>query len=347
MYTGPEDKEEKTSVKVSVAIPVFNEELTLPTLLGELRPVLDSLGCEYEIVFVNDGSRDGTQELLDREAAKDRRIKVLSFSRNFGQQAAVTAGLDFSTGDAVVMMDSDLQDPPELIPELVRLYREGYDVVSPQRVSRDGESWWKRKTASLFYRLMKELTGGQIAAEVGDFRLLSRSAVIALREFREQHRFVRGMVAWLGLREAFVPFHRRTRAGGETKYGLWKMVLLSWTAITSFSALPLRLTMLGGIGASALAVIYFFYAAYVKYVTKSVVQGWTSIVFLQCFFFGVTLLSIGIVGQYIARIYDESKGRPLYVITASRNVEAGELPAGRVMILPSRQIAAKGEAPRG
>src|ERR1700722_5380527 len=210
-------------MKLSVVIPVFNEETTLPMLLAELRPVADALDCTYELILVDDGSTDATPSLLEREASADARIKVLRFSRNFGHQAAVTAGLDFSSGDAVVIMDADMQAPPELLPEMLRLYREGFDVVSPQRVSRAGDSWFKRITAAWFYALMKTLTSDRVSPEVGDFRLLSRPAVHALRQLREQHRFMRGMIAWLGFREAFIPFHRRARAGGETKYSLWKM----------------------------------------------------------------------------------------------------------------------------
>ncbi|HEV2445737.1 MAG TPA: glycosyltransferase family 2 protein, partial [Candidatus Sulfopaludibacter sp.] len=230
-------------MKLSLVIPVFNEEAVLPLTLARLRSVLQAMGCDYEIVFVNDGSRDRTFDILDREAAADSRIKAVSFSRNFGHQAAVTAGLDFASGDAVVVMDADLQDPPELLPKMVELYRQGYDVVSPQRTSREGETWFKRQTANLFYGLMRKLADANMPKQVGDFRLLSREAVRAMRQFREQHRFMRGMVAWLGLKEVLLPFERQARAAGETKYPLWKMLRFSWTAITSFSAVPLRLTM--------------------------------------------------------------------------------------------------------
>ena len=324
-------------MKLSVAIPAFNEGKTLPLLLAELRRVLDTVDCEYEIIIIDDGSDDDEFSILAEEAAKDRRIKVLSLSRNFGQQAALTAGLDFCTGDAVVIMDADLQDPPDLLPEMVRLFEQGYDVVSPQRISRDGETWFKRKMASLFYGVMRKLAGESVRAEVGDFRLLSRSAVMALRQFREQHRFVRGIIAWLGLKEAFLPFHRRSRAAGSTKYSLWRMFRLSWVAITSFSALPLRLSIIGGLGASGIAVLYFLYTAYVALIRKTVVPGWTSIIFVQCFFFGVTLLSLGIIGQYIAHIYDEAKSRPLYVLAEALNIDPESVPAvDRAVVLTRR-----------
>jgi len=323
-------------VKLSLAIPVFNEEMALPLLMIELRKALSGIDCDYEILFINDGSRDTTATLLDQLAAADDRVKVLNFSRNFGQQAAITAGLDFCDGDAVVIMDADLQDPPSLLPEMVRRYREGFDVVSPQRVAREAESWWKRSTASTFYALMSRLADANIPQQVGDFRLLSRRAVIALRALREQHRFVRGMIAWLGLPEAFVPFERRGRAAGATSYSTWRMLRLSWTAITSFSALPLRVATIGGVCASGAAVVYFIYAAYRALIQKAVVQGWTSIVFLQCFFFGMTLLSLGMIGQYIARIYDESKQRPLYILSGTRNIDAESIAVRRAVVLPPR-----------
>jgi dolichol-phosphate mannosyltransferase len=323
-------------LKLSIAIPVFNEALSLPLLFGELRPALAALDCESEVLFINDGSSDNSLEILIREAGSDPRIKVLDFSRNFGHQAALTAAIDFSDGDALVMMDADLQDPLDLLPAMLALYHAGYDVVSPQRVARRGDSWFKRQTASLFYSVMRRLTEDRIAPEVGDFRLLSRAAVLAMRQLREQHRFVRGMVGWLGLREALLPFERRPRAAGETKYSFWSMMRLSWTAITSFSAFPLRACMAAGFGASGLALLYFFYAAYV-YFRRSVVPGWTSIMFLQCLFFGMTLVSIGLVGQYVARIYDESKSRPLYVLSRAINIDVRATQVERAVILPARE----------
>jgi glycosyltransferase involved in cell wall biosynthesis len=325
-------------VKISLVIPVLNEAEALPLLFRALFPVLDSIDCEYEVLFVNDGSTDDTLDILSRAAGADPRIKVLSFSRNFGHQAAITAGIDFSTGDAVIVMDADLQDPPELLPEMVRLYREGYDVVSPQRVSRQSDTWFKRKTAALFYLLMRTLVDQRIPAEVSDFRLLSRNAVIALRQFREQHRFLRGMIAWLGLREAMLPFERQPRAAGETKYGLSKMLRFSWTAICSFSALPLRMTMWLGLATSALGMGYLCWAVYMDLVRKRVVWGWTSLVFLQCLFFGVTLVCVSLIGDYIARIYEESKQRPLYVVNRAVNIVEAPEDAGRTVFLAPRRV---------
>jgi glycosyltransferase involved in cell wall biosynthesis len=320
-------------MKLSVAIPIFNEAETLPPLIVELRSVLETLDCDYEILFVNDGSDDDTLAILTREASSDPRIKVLILSRNFGHQVALTAALDFSTGDAVVIMDGDLQDPPELLPEMIRLYRAGYDIVSPQRISRQGDSWVKQRTASLFYWVISKLTENQVSPEVGDFRLLSRRAVVGLRQFREQRRFVRGLVGWMGLREILLPFHRRARLAGSTKYPWTKMARLSWVAVTSLSSLPLRLSIVAGFFASGIAILYFLYAGYAKFIKKDVVQGWTSIVFLQCFFFGVTLLCLGILGQYIAHIYEEARSRPLYVLSGSMNIDADAAAVARAIVL--------------
>jgi len=321
---------------VSIVIPLFNEEAVLPILVSRLNDVMARLDCRTEVVFVDDGSRDGTLAIARRVAADDPRFRVLSFSRNFGHQAAITAGLDFASGDAVVMMDADLQDPPEVLAQMVDLYRQGFDVVSPQRVSRDTDTWWKRVTASAFYWIMRRAVDSRLTPEVGDFRLLSRAAIVALRQFREQHRFMRGMIAWLGLKEAVVPFKRAPRAAGTTKYPTWKMMKFAWTAITSFSGLPLALGVWLGICFAMLGVCYLGWAAYSAYVLKNVVPGWTSLVFLQVFFSGITLLSIGLMGGYVAKVYDETKHRPLYVVQEMINTSAAQVPADRMIVLPPR-----------
>jgi glycosyltransferase involved in cell wall biosynthesis len=326
------------AVQLSVVIPVLNEAAALPALFRELFPVLEGLDCGYEVLFVNDGSTDDTLQILNRAAADDPRVKVLSFPRNFGHQTAITAGSDFSSGDAVIVMDADLQDPPALIPEMVRLWREGFDVVSPQRVSRPGDGWVKRKTASLFYMLMRKLVDRRIPKEVGDFRLLSRRAVDALSQFREEHRFLRGMIAWLGLREAMLPFERQARSAGETKFTMLKMLRFSWTAICSFSALPLRMTMWLGLLTSALGMGYLAWAGYMDLVRHQAIWGWTSLVFLQCFFFGVTLICISLIGEYVARIYEESKRRPLYVVERAINLSVGHNDVSRAVVLAPQSV---------
>jgi dolichol-phosphate mannosyltransferase len=307
---------------LSLVIPVFDEEEALPFLLGKVGPILDSMDCDHEIVFINDGSRDASGRLLAELAHADPRVKVLGFSRNFGHQAAITAGLDFASGDAVVVMDADLQDPPELLPEMVKLYHQGFDVVSAQRVERAGEGLFKRTTASLFYALMRKAVDDRLQPQVGDFRLFSRAAVTAIRAFREQHRFLRGMVAWLGLKEAILPFKRPARVAGTTKYPAWKMAKFAWTAISSFSALPLKAALIGGLGLTAIGLLYSAFVIFEALVLKTTVRGWSSIICFQVIFSGATLTAVGLVGDYVARIYEEVKGRPLYVLGETWNVPA-------------------------
>jgi dolichol-phosphate mannosyltransferase len=302
---------------LSVVIPVFNEADTLELMIARLREALQELN--WEVIFVNDGSTDDSLGIIRRLALTDKRVKAIGFSRNFGHQAAVTAGLDFAGGDAVVVMDADLQDPPELLPQMVELFQQGYDVVSPQRVSRTGDTLFKRWSAALFYRGMARMIDRRLAAEVGDFRLFSRRAVLGIRSFREHHRFMRGLVAWLGLKEAILPFERRVRAGGETKYSLWKMLRFAWTAVSSFSALPLRLSVAAGTLLSCAGFLYLLWVLYIAFWTHALVPGWASIVVLQCIFSGMILLALGAIGDYVARNYEESKSRPLYVVTDAVN----------------------------
>lgn len=323
---------------LSIIVPLYNEEAVLPLLVARLDDLVRGLDCEAEVLLVDDGSRDRTLALARETAARDPKYRVLAFSRNFGHQAAITAGLDFADGDAVVIMDADLQDPPEIISRMLELYREGNDVVSAQRESREGDGPYKRMTASVFYWLMRRTVDQRIMPEVADFRLLSRGAVHAIRQFREQHRFMRGLIAWLGLKEATVRFKRGPRAAGTTKYPTLKMAAFAWTAITSFSGLPLRLGVLAGVSMTVLGGIYFVYAAY-RAVVHATVPGWTSLVFLQIFFSGAILLSIGLMGEYLARVYDESKRRPLYVLREMVNVPRGDGVRDRVVIIDPRPRA--------
>ena len=325
---------------LSLVIPLYNEEAVLPLLAERLNGVLAGLDCQADVLLVDDGSRDRTLSIARQIAAADSRYRVLSFTRNFGHQAAITAGLDFADGDAVVIMDADLQDPPEILGRMIELYREGYDVVSAQRESREFDGWWKRVTASGFYWIMRKTVDERIVPEVGDFRLLSRGAVHALRQFREQHRFMRGLIAWLGLREATVPFKRGPRAAGTTKYPTLKMAAFAWTAITSFSGLPLRLGVLAGFLLTTLGALYLLYAIYRAYIVEATVPGWTSLVALQIFFSGATLLSIGMMGEYLARVYDESKRRPLYVLKDLVNVPPRDTP--RAVVVEKREHGSSG-----
>jgi len=332
---------------LSVVIPVYNEADSLPELLRSLGQILSEMDCEYELLFVNDGSRDDSLAMLRTVARSDSRVKVLGFGRNFGHQTAITAGLDFAAGDAVVVMDGDLQDPPELLPAMLDLYRQGYDVVSAQRVVRRGDGLFKRATASLFYWIMRRMVDERILPEVGDFRLFSRAALVAIRSFREQHRFMRGLVAWLGLKEAILPFERQARAAGSTKYSFFKMMRFAWIAISSFSALPLRLSLPFGAVLTAAGLIYFAYSVYSALVEKTTVPGWTSLVCLQVVFSGAILMAVGLLGDYVARIYEEAKGRPLYVVTDAINIHKDAADVARAVILPSREETGARRAIRG
>jgi polyisoprenyl-phosphate glycosyltransferase len=303
---------------LSIVIPVLNEAETLPALLERLRAALRNI--PWKVIFVDDGSTDATANILERTAIEDPRISMLRFSRNFGHQAAVTAGLDFANGDAVVVMDADLQDPPELLPRMVDLFHQGYEIVSPQRISRESDTLFKRWTAGLFYRLLSHLAAQQVTPEVGDFRLFSRRAVLAIRSLREQHRYMRGLATWLGLKEAILPFDREARASGHTKYSFLKMLRFGWTGISSFSAFPLRVSISVGCFLSFVGFIYLMRVLYLAFFTTSLVPGWASVVALQCIFSGVILLALGAIGDYVARTYEETKNRPLYVVTDAFNV---------------------------
>lgn len=302
----------------SLVIPVFNEAATLPLLLPRLGDVLRDEN--WEIIFINDGSADATPAILDFAANNDGRIKVLHFTRNFGHQAAVTAGLDFATGDAVVVMDADLQDPPELLPRMLALLEQGYDIVSPQRITRASETRFKRWSAAFFYRVLSRIAGHRFTHDVGDFRMFSRRAVDAIRTLREQHRYMRGLIAWLGMKEAILPFERQARAAGQTNYSLLKMVRFAWTGISSFSAFPLRISIAAGCFLSCAGFLYLLRVLYLAIWTTTLVPGWASVVAMQCVFSGMILLALGAVGDYVARTYEEAKDRPLYVLTKTCNV---------------------------
>jgi dolichol-phosphate mannosyltransferase len=298
----------------SIVIPVYNEAEVLPTLYRRLTQVMEGLGEPYEIIFVNDGSTDASPMLLWELRAQDARVKVMSLSRNFGHQIAITAGLDYSSGEAVVVMDADLQDPPEVIPQLIAQWREGHDIVFAVRESRRGEGVIKRSTAALFYRLLRHLTATEIPLDAGDFRLMSRRAVEALKPIRERNRFVRGLVSWIGFRHTSITFVRDVRHAGQTKYPLRKMARFALNGIMSFSFVPLQVATYLGFAVSLLSFIYTVYAVGLKLFTDRAVQGWASVIVAVLFMGGVQLISIGIIGEYIGRIYEEVKQRPLYLI---------------------------------
>jgi dolichol-phosphate mannosyltransferase len=313
-----------SNVTISVVAPVLDEVGSVGELHERLTRVLEPLGS-YEIVIVDDGSRDGTWEALRELAAADPHLRLVRLSRNFGHQVAMTAGLDAARGDAVVCMDGDLQDPPEVIGELLARWREGYDVVFAVRRSRHGETRYKRWTARLFYRAIGRMSPVEIPAEAGDFRLLSRRAADALRAMPERARFLRGMSSWIGFRQIGVPYDREPRKQGETKYPTRKMVRFATDAVTSFSTTPLKLLATLGFVLVGFCAAFLVYTLYKRLFTDDTVQGWTSVVVVVLLIGGVQLLSLGVMGQYVARIYDEVKGRPLYVVSEFvEGVEDGE-----------------------
>jgi len=310
------------SIELSVVIPVFNEEESVPEIYRRLAEVLPRTVASHEIVFVDDGSRDRSWELVKQIAARDPRVKGVSFSRNFGHQMAFTAGLDHVAGDAVVIMDADLQDPPELLPELVARWREGYDVAYAVRAKRAGETVFKLATAATFYRLLRRITNVDIPVDTGDFRLMSRKAVEAFRRLPEHHRFTRGMVAWLGFRQIGVPYNRAPRHAGETKYPLKKMLRLASDGITSFSYLPLQIASWLGLAVSAVALAAFLAALIAKAAGSALAWTWVAIAGLALLG-GVQLIAIGLLGEYLGRVFDEVRGRPLYLVREKVGLDGG------------------------
>jgi dolichol-phosphate mannosyltransferase len=305
---------------LSLVIPIFNEEETIPELDRRLAVLLSapSVGEDWEVVFVNDGSRDRSRELLLGLAERERRYRVLSFSRNFGHQMAITAGIDRSSGQAVVVMDADLQDPPEVIVQMLESFRAGYDVVYAVRKKRHGETLFKRLSAATFYRFMRTMTGVDIPVDTGDFRLMSRAVVNVMSALRERHRFVRGLVAWVGFRQTAVYYDRDARFAGETKYPLRRMIRFALDAITSFSVLPLRLATWLGVVAGFIAVGTGVWSLVVRFLSGTV-PGWTTIMMAVAFGSSAQLLMTGVLGEYVGRIYEEIKRRPLYIVEREVN----------------------------
>ena len=300
---------------VSIIVPCLDEMAVLPETLRRLRGLADGLDdVRFEFIFVDDGSRDATLAVLRAAVAGDARLRVISFSRNFGQQIAVTAGLDAARGDAVVLMDSDLQDPPEVVPQMIARWREGFDVVYGTRASRPGDTWFKRFTADGFYSVINRLSEIPIPPDTGDFRLMSRAVVDILRQMPERHRFLRGMVAWSGFRQTAVRYDRPERFAGDTKYPLRKMVRYALDGILSFSIKPLQMAIGLGLFATVLAFIGIVYALVLRLFTSVWVEGWTALMIAVLFLGGVQLLSLGIIGEYVGRIYGEVQRRPLYVV---------------------------------
>lgn len=314
------------SPQLSIVVPIFNESANLPELHRRLCLAAERTVERYELVFVNDGSRDDSLAQLRRLARVHPATRYLSLSRNFGHQVAVSAGLDAARGAAVVIIDGDLQDPPELIPDLYARHQEGYEVVYAQRRSRTGERWFKRWTAKAFYRLLARITQIEIPLDTGDFRLIDRKVVAALQQMPERHKFLRGQIAWIGFRQTFVAFDRQERKHGETGYSLGKMLQLALDGITAFSNVPLRFVTWAGFTVSAFAFMIILYALYSKFVLHEVVSGWTSMIISVMFIGGVQLVGIGVIGEYISRMNTDLKQRPLYLV---QETEAdADLPKG-------------------
>ncbi len=308
------------SFLLSVIVPMYFEQAVARECYRRLTAVLAGKGYDYELLFVNDGSTDETLDILKDLAAKDERVRVLSFSRNFGHQVAVTAGVEHARGDALVIIDADLQDPPELIPDMVALWLQGWEVVYAKRKKRKGESAFKLLTAKMFYRVLGSLTDIDIPADTGDFRLIDRKVADAFLRMPERSRFIRGMMAWLGFKQTPIEYERDERFAGETKYPLKKMLKLASNGILSFSTQPLRLVLQMGLIAVVISFCLLIYAIVSK-AMGTAEGGWTSLMVAVTFLGGVQLVSIGVLGQYLARMFEESKARPLYVLSETVNLD--------------------------
>ncbi|OGI20709.1 MAG: glycosyltransferase [Candidatus Melainabacteria bacterium RIFCSPHIGHO2_02_FULL_34_12] len=301
-------------IKYSIVIPVFNEEPVIQEFYSRLKKVMDSTNENYELIFINDGSYDSTGELVKNFAKKDSKVKLLNFSRNFGHQIAISAGLDYASGDATVIIDADLQDPPEIIIEMIKKWKEGYEVVYGKRIKRKGETFFKKFTAFVFYRLLKNLTSFDIPVDTGDFRLIDKKICNIIKGLSEKSRYLRGLISWMGFKQTSVEYIRDERHAGYTKYYLRNLLKLALDGITSFSYKPLKLAYYFGFGLSGFSFLYLLILIYQKLFIKTTIPGWSSVIAVILFFNGIILIILGIIGEYIGRIYEETKGRPLYIL---------------------------------
>lgn len=299
---------------ISLVVPIWNEEKVIPELYRRVVQVMRSVDEHWELIGVNDGSQDQSLRLLLELRQADPRVKVIDFSRNFGHQIAITAGADFAEGDAVIVLDADLQDPPEVILRMIEKWRAGYEVVYAVRSQRQGETWFKLVTASLFYRLLQRVADVEIPLDAGDFRLMDRRVVLAMRQLREKHRFMRGLSSWVGFKQTPVEYERAERFAGETKYPFRKMFRLAMNAITSFSYLPLRLATYFGFGLAALSLISIVLTVILRLAGSHFFEGQATTLVSVLLLGGIQLIVLGIIGEYLGRIYDEVKGRPLYLV---------------------------------
>lgn len=300
---------------ISIIIPCYNEQEVIKTCHEHVLEGMAGLPFDFEIIYINDGSRDQTLNILKEINAEDKRARVLNFSRNFGKEAAMTAGLDHARGDALIILDADLQDPPSLIPELVKIWKEeNADVVYGQRVEREGETWFKKMTASGFYKIINHISAVEIPRNTGDFRLMNRRAVEALKKLREHHRFMKGLFAWIGYKQVALQYNRAPRAAGTTKWNYWKLSNFAMEGITSFSIVPLRIATLAGFLISLFAFGYGGFIIFKTLMFGRDLPGYPSLMVMITFLSGIQLLTIGILGEYIGRIFGETKNRPLYFI---------------------------------
>jgi glycosyltransferase involved in cell wall biosynthesis len=301
-------------VTFSIIAPIFNEFENIPELYRRLRDVMSSLPGTWELILVDDGSTDGSTDAIRALAQQDKHVRPVIFARNFGHQPAITAGWDFARGQAIIIMDADLQDPPEIIPDLIARWREGYEVVYAVRAEREGETWFKKTTAALFYRIVRRITDVKIPMDAGDFRLMDRKVVDVLKTMHEKHRFPRGMSAWVGFRQIGVPYKRATRFSGSTKYPFNKMFKLALNAITGFSYFPLQLATYFGFFSAGLAIIAIPVVIVMRLIGNGAFLGQATTLLAVLFLGGVQLISLGMLGEYLGRIYDEVKNRPLYIV---------------------------------
>jgi glycosyltransferase involved in cell wall biosynthesis len=299
---------------LTVVVPAYNEAAVLEEFQTRLARVLDGLDLDGEVLYIDDGSRDGTWALIEQLSARDPRVAGIKLARNFGKELALTAGLDHVTADAALIIDADLQDPPELIPDFVAKWREGFDVVYGQRLQRDGETWLKKTTAAGFYRVMQRLSSTQIPSDTGDFRLMSRRSLDALRGLRERHRFMKGLFAWVGFRQVALPYRRDARAAGVSKFNYWKLWNFALEGITSFSTAPLRIATYVGLLTAVVAFGFGLWIIAKTLLWGDPVAGYPSLMTVMLFLGGAQLMALGIIGEYLGRLYMESKARPLYLI---------------------------------
>lgn len=316
----------KSKIRYSIIVPMYNEEAVIHETYRRLKTVMNKTGEAYELLFINDGSKDRSAEIIRECSYWDPTVKLIDFSRNFGHQIAITAGMDYAAGDAVIIIDADLQDPPELILDMISKWEDGFEVVYAKRTKRSGESKFKKWSASLFYRVLKASADVPIPVDTGDFRLIDRRVVDELKRLPENNRFVRGLVSWVGFRQTALEYERDERLAGETKYPLKRMIKLCVDGITSFSYKPLKLAGYLGALLSGAGFLYFFYVLYLAIFTDATIKGWPSMIGIMVIFNGFVLLMLGIMGEYVGRIYDETKGRPLYIVRDSYGIASHEQP---------------------